>query len=167
MIFPPPRSNHAQVEPELGLTNCKIGAVNLRHGELSRQRAPAFHWHLRCSALCCEPKVEMEVTKMLSCKIFKKLITATTAAAIVAGALIISSPGRATADPYRDGARHEVYAQHDNGRHLGWDHHDRDFVSNDIRYTVVCDRDGDDCRTVPNYVAPGWQVFAPSTWFRR
>jgi hypothetical protein len=116
----------------------------------------------------------MEVTKMLSSKIYKnskiykKLVTATAAAAIVAGALIMSSPGRAMADPYHDnGARHEVYEQHDNGRHLGWDQQGRDFVRNDVRYTVVCDRDGDDCRTVPVYVAPGWHVFAPGTWFRR
>jgi hypothetical protein len=102
-------------------------------------------------------------------RIYKKLITATAAAAIVAGALVMSSPGRAMADPYRDdGARHEVYQQHDNGRHLGWERHGRDFDRDDVRYTtVVCDRDGDDCRTVPNYVAPGWRVFAPSTWFRR
>ena len=106
---------------------------------------------------------------MLSSTISKKLITATAAAAIVAGALIMSSPGRAMADPYHDdGARHEVYEQHDNRRDLGWYKHDRDLDHGDVRYTtVVCDRDGDQCRTVPNYVAPGWRAFAPNTWFRR
>jgi hypothetical protein len=110
----------------------------------------------------------MEETKMLSSRISRKLMTATAAAAIVAGALIMSSPGRAMADPYHDTARHEVYEQHDNGRHLGWFKHGRDFDRDDVRYTtVVCDRDGDDCRRVPNHVAPRWQVFAPSTWLRR
>jgi hypothetical protein len=111
----------------------------------------------------------MEETTMLNSRLSKKLITATAAAAIVAGALVVSSPGRAMADPYHNGgARHEVYEQHDNGRHLGWYQHDHDSDRDDIRYkTVVCDRDGDQCRTVPNYAAPGWRIFAPSTWFRR
>jgi hypothetical protein len=108
---------------------------------------------------------------MLSAKISQKLITATAAAALIVGALIMSAPGRAMADPYHNGDRREVSEHHDNGRHLGWYQHgrdfDRDFDRDDVRYITVCDRDGDDCRTVPNYAAPGWRVFAPGTWFRR
>jgi hypothetical protein len=110
----------------------------------------------------------MEETKMLNSRLSKKLISATAAAAIVAGALVMSSPGRAMADPYHYGERSEVSEHHDNGRHLGWYKNGRDFDRDDARYTtVVCDRDGDDCRTVPRYAAPGWRVFAPSAWFRR
>jgi hypothetical protein len=110
----------------------------------------------------------LEETNMLSSRISRKLITATAAAAFVAGALIMSSPGRATADPYHENVPHEVYQQHDNGRHLGWFKHGRDFDRDDVRHTtVVCDRDGDECQAVPNYVAPGWRVFAPSTWLWR
>jgi hypothetical protein len=104
---------------------------------------------------------------MLSAKISKRLITAATAAALIAGALITSAPGRALADPYHNPDRREVSEHHDNGRHLGWCQHGRDFDRDEVRYTTVCDRDGDDCRTVPNYAALGWRVFAPARWYRR
>lgn len=104
---------------------------------------------------------------MLSSKLSKKLISMSAAAAMVAGAMLVTSPGSAMADPYHFGDRHEVAERHDTGRHPGWDSNGRDFNRDDVRYTVVCDRDGDTCRTVPRYVAPGWRLFDPGTWFRR
>jgi hypothetical protein len=118
-------------------------------------------------SLTCVEGVKMEETKMLRTIKTTKLMAAIPIAAILAGALVISTPMRAMADPHGDADRYAVHQDRDYGHHAGWDRDDRRVDRDDVRYTVVCDRDGDNCRTVPNYQVSHFRFFSPGTWFAR
>jgi hypothetical protein len=118
-------------------------------------------------SLSGDRNLKQEETKMLRTTKTKKLMAAIPIAAILAGALVISTPMRAMADPHGGGDRYEMHQDRDNGRHAGWDRDDRSFDRDDVRYTVVCDRDGDNCRSVPDYQVSHFRFFSPGTWFAR